>query len=297
MSYLKLYQEGKLQEISRILSENMKNCTLCPQNCLVDRVGDNVGFCGADSKLRVSHLFLHQREEPEIVGKKGSGTIFFSYCNLGCVYCQNYNISNIGDGHDITVEVLAHNMIDLQEQGAENINLVTPTHYTAQIIEALVIAVKEGLNIPLVYNCGGYESLEIIKLLAGVFDIYMPDIKYSDDAVAQELSHVSDYWKIVRESTLEMYRQVGNLMVKDGLANRGLLIRHLVLPNKLAGSFKVLDFIKNEISPDCYVNIMNQYYPCHKAFSNEKISRNITINEYNEVIDYAKSIGLHRGFA
>lgn len=228
------------------------------------------------------------------MGRGGSGTIFFSFCNLGCIYCQNYTISHQGEGEEVTPQVLARMMITLQENGAENINFVTPTHVIAQIVEALPLAIEKGLRLPLVYNCGGYESCEVLKLIEGVFDIYMPDIKYSDNRIALKFSNAPNYWEIVTSAVVEMHRQVGDLIIKEGRALRGLLIRHLVLPNRLAGSFKILDFIKKEISSDTYVNIMAQYYPCYKAYQFEELSRRITEEEYSEVIEYAKRIGLRR---
>ncbi|MBN3039634.1 MAG: radical SAM protein [Candidatus Omnitrophica bacterium] len=294
MAYQELYKSGKLQEIALKLKERLKACDLCPRNCLVNRANDELGFCGAGKLARVSSAFLHFGEEPEIVGKGGSGTIFFSFCNLGCIYCQNYSISNIGEGHDISAEMLADNMLKLKSQGAENINFVTPTHYIAQIIESLVIAVEKGLNIPLVYNCGGYEKAEVLKLVEGVFDIFMPDIKYSDREVSEKYSQAGDYWEVVKGSVKEMHRQVGDLEIDSGVVKKGLLIRHLVLPQKQAGSFKVLDFIKEEISADTYVNIMKQYFPCFRADEYDELKRRITFNEYDEVVKYASKLGLTR---
>ena len=292
-SYLKLYEEGRLEEIKEKLLERLKRCDLCPRRCLVDRFKKK-GFCKTSRYAYVSSFFLHFGEERELVGRGGSGTIFFSFCNLGCIYCQNYTISHLGEGEEVTPQVLARMMITLQENGAENINFVTPTHVIAQIVEALPLAIEKGLRLPLVYNCGGYESGEVLKLIEGVFDIYMPDIKYSDNRIALKFSNASDYWEIVTSSVVEMHRQVGDLIIKEGRALRGLLIRHLVLPNRLAGSFKILDFIKKEISSDTYVNIMAQYYPCYKAYQFEELSRRITGEEYSEVIEYAKKIGLKR---
>ncbi len=295
-SYLRLYEEKKIEEIIDILWERLRNCKLCPRRCKVDRLKGEKGFCQTSRFAKVSSFFLHFGEEPEIVGKGGSGTIFFSGCNLGCIFCQNYSISALGEGEEVSKEELAQMMITLQQEGAENINFVTPTHVVAQIIEALPIAIEKGLNIPLVYNCGGYENVETLKIMEGVFDIFMPDVKYSDASVAERLSSASDYWEKVKEALLEMYRQVGDLVVENGVAKRGLLVRHLILPNRLAGSFKVLDFIKEKISPNTYVNIMNQYYPCYKAYEFKELSRRITLDEYKEVIEYAHRIGLWRGF-
>jgi putative pyruvate formate lyase activating enzyme len=294
-SYIELFKSGKLEKIRDSLNGYLKECTLCPRNCKVNRKKE-IGFCRTKDKAIVSSFFLHFGEEPEIVGRGGSGTIFFSYCNLGCIYCQNYTISHLGEGKEVTPHMLAEIMLTLQREGAENINFVTPTHVIAQILEALCIAVKNGLNIPLVYNCGGYEKLETLKLIEGVFDIYMPDIKYSDNKIAHKFSSALNYWDIAKEAIKEMHRQVGDLVIEDGTVKKGLLIRHLVLPNHLAGSFKILDFVKEKISPHTYINIMDQYHPCYKANNFLELSRRITLEEYKEVIDYAKKIGLYRGF-
>ncbi|MCM8831147.1 MAG: radical SAM protein [Candidatus Omnitrophica bacterium] len=295
MSYLKLYKEGRLKKIKEILLKELKNCKLCPRDCGVNRLEDQVGFCRIGRFAKVNSFFCHFGEEKELVGRGGSGTIFFSYCNLACQYCQNYTISHYGEGEVIEPTDLAEMMLTLQKYGAHNINFVTPTHLIAQIIEALEIAIEAGLNLPLVYNCGGYEKVETLKLIKGVFDIYMPDIKYSDNLVAQKFSLVLNYWEVVQLAVREMHRQVGDLLIENGIAKRGLLIRHLVLPNNIAGSFKVLDFIRS-LSVHTYINIMDQYHPCYNAYKFSQINRCITEEEYTEVINYAKKIGLYRGF-
>jgi putative pyruvate formate lyase activating enzyme len=295
-SYIELYKKKKLEKIRDLFWERLKNCNLCPRNCKVNRVKEEVGFCKTKTKAVVSSYFLHFGEEPELVGRGGSGTIFFSYCNLGCLYCQNYTISWLGEGREVDAEELAKMMLILQRKGAENINFVTPTHVVFQIIEALCIAIEEGLNLPLVYNCGGYESVDTLKMIEGVFDIYMPDIKYADNKIAKKFSFAPDYWKVVKEATKEMHRQVNDLVIENGIAKRGLLIRHLVLPNRVADSFKILDFIKEEISLHTYINIMEQYYPCYRAYEFKELSRRITLDEYQEVVEYARKIGLYRGF-
>ncbi len=296
MSYQKLFQEGKLAKLRDELRQNLESCTLCPRECRVNRLKGETGFCRAESLARVSSVYLHYGEEPELVGKGGSGTIFFSFCNLGCLYCQNYTLSHGAEGEDMSAQELCDAMLELQAEGAENINFVTPSHYTVQIVEALVLAVEKGLKLPLVYNCGGYESVEILKKLDGVFDIYMPDLKYSDSQVSEKFSRAPDYWEIAQAAVLEMRRQVGDLVIEEAAARKGLLIRHLVLPNRLAGSFKILDFIRGKLSADTYVNIMQQYFPCYKACSFPELSRRITHQEFQEVIEYARKIGLHRGF-
>ncbi|UCC95754.1 MAG: radical SAM protein [Candidatus Omnitrophota bacterium] len=292
----RLFREGKLKQVRDILLDNLKKCRLCPRQCNVNRIDGEIGFCRTKRHALVSSAFLHFGEEPELVGRGGSGTIFFSYCNLGCRFCQNYTISHLGEGDEVEAPQLATMMLALQKQGAENINFVTPTHVIAQIVEALCLAVEEGLNLPLVYNCGGYESLDTLRLVEGIFDIYMPDVKYSDNTVAERFSAAPDYWDVVQEVLKEMHRQVGDLVVKDKAAKRGLLVRHLLLPSRLAGSFKTLQFIKEEVSPHTYVNIMDQYRPCHEASAFKELSRRITMDEHAEAVEYAKRVGLHRGF-
>ncbi|RKY44844.1 MAG: radical SAM protein [Candidatus Omnitrophota bacterium] len=295
-SYLQLYRKGKLEEIKNRLTQSLENCNICPRNCGVNRLKGEVGFCKTTHLAKVDSFFLHFGEEPELVGRGGSGTIFFSWCNLGCIYCQNYPISHLGEGREVSKEELAEMMITLQDNGAENINFVTPTHVVAQIVEALSLAIQKGLSLPLVYNCGGYESVETLKVIEGVFDIYMPDVKYSDDSVASKLSSAPNYWEVVKEVLKEMHRQVGDLVIIGGIAKKGLLIRHLVLPSRLAGSFKILDFIKEEISVDTYINIMEQYRPCFNAHYIKELSRRPTIEEFKEVLDYARKLGFYRGF-
>jgi len=227
----------------------------------------------------------------------GSGTIFFTNCNLSCDFCQNYDISHLGVGEKVSTTDLASAMIQLQQRGCPNINFVTPTHFTPQIVYALILAIEKGLEIPLVYNCGGYESVETLKLLENIVDIYMPDIKYSIDENALKYSGVQNYWETVKQAAKEMYRQVGNLKInKRGIAQRGLLIRHLVLPNDIAGSKAVIDFVAKEISANTYINIMDQYRPAYKASEHKELNRRITPSEYKEVVDYAFSRGLRRGY-
>jgi putative pyruvate formate lyase activating enzyme len=221
-------------------------CRLCPRECGVDRLSGEIGNCRAGLKVKVSSFHQHFGEEPPLVGRHGSGTIFLTHCNLHCVYCQNYEISQLGLGTETSLEDLGQMMLTLQERGCHNINFVTPTPWVPQLVEALAIAQEQGLDIPIVYNCGGYESVETLKLLEGIIDIYMPDIKYADNENACKYSASSDYWDVVRPALKEMYRQVGDLIVEKGIAQRGLLIRHLVLPNRIAGSMKCFSFIKHE---------------------------------------------------
>lgn len=243
----------------------------------------------------VSNYAPHFGEEQPLVGQHGSGTIFMTYCNLRCLYCQNFDISQLGKGREVEIEALAHQMLSLQEMGCHNINFVTPTHVIAQIAAALEIAIKQGLRIPLVYNCGGYESLQTLKLIEGIFDIYMPDIKYNSPQIAQELSAARDYPDIAKRAVREMYRQVGDLVTdKRGIAIRGLLVRHLVLPGKLAGTDKILHFLAKEISVSTYLNIMGQYRPYHKAANRPPLDRLINRNEYQEAVDLAQRYGFKR---
>ncbi|MGB3241261.1 MAG: radical SAM protein [Candidatus Omnitrophota bacterium] len=296
-SYLKLHKEGKLESIRDRLLEKLKDCDLCPRNCHVNRLEGELGFCKTGRYALVSNYNLHFGEEPPLVGNSGSGTIFFAWCNLGCIYCQNYTISHQGEGREVTPQELAGIMLYLKRLAAHNINFVTPTHVIAQIVEALILAIDNGLDLPLVYNSGGYDKASTLKELDGVFDIYMPDAKYSDEGHSQKYSSAKDYWQACREALLEMHRQAGDLVINDnGIAERGLLIRHLVLPNKVAGSFEVLDFIAEKINKDSYVNVMGQYHPCYEAHKYKELSRGITLDEFKEALNYAEKIGLHRGF-
>jgi len=237
----------------------------------------------------------HFGEERELVGVGGSGTIFFSGCTLRCVFCQNWDISQKGEGREVEPEELAVMMLDLQAQGCHNINLVTPSHVVAQILEATLIAARQGLKLPLVYNTGGYDSPEALALLDGVIDIYMPDMKYGDSATAHRYSHVRDYWEVNRAAVREMHRQVGDLKLDArGLAYRGLLVRHLILPAGLAGTEKVLEFIAMEISPETYLNLMDQYYPCYRAADIPELSRPITDAEYRDALAIARRLNLIR---
>lgn len=296
-SYISEISLEELKERRDKLYELLESCRLCPNECGVDRRVSDIGNCRSGFLPIVSSYFPHFGEEPPLVGRFGSGTIFFTNCNLDCKFCQNYDISHYGIGKEVSIEELASMMIYLQNRGCHNINFVTPTHFTPQIVDALIIARERGLEIPLVYNCGGYESIETLKLLDKIIDIYMPDIKYSSNENALKYSGVSNYWDVVRQAIKEMHRQVGDLMISSsGIAKRGLLIRHLVLPNNISGSKKVLDFIANEISKNSYVNIMDQYRPAYLANQFTELNRQINEKEFFEVINYAKQIGLHRGF-
>lgn len=275
----------------------LKTCRLCPRQCGVDRTRGELGYCKAPGELMVSAAFPHFGEEPPLVGLYGSGTVFLTHCNLRCVFCQNYDISHLGQGERVSPEELATIMLYLQHQGCHNINLVTPTHYIPQILEALTQAVEMGLRIPLVYNTSGYDSLEVIRRLEGVFDIYMPDIKFLDPELSRRYCNAPDYPEVVKAVIKEMYRQVGDLELDDqGIAYKGLLVRHLVMPNHLEDTQRILRFIVEEISPRTYINIMDQYRPLYRAHEFPEINRRITPKEYSSALFMAKNLGLFRGF-
>ncbi|MFC1703810.1 radical SAM protein [Candidatus Omnitrophota bacterium] len=294
--FIQLHTAGELKKRCNELYNILESCELCARRCKVNRAKGEVGFCHSTVDLKISNIGPHFGEEPELVGKRGSGTVFITNCNLGCVYCQNYDISHLGEGEIVSPPELALKMLYLQNSGCHNINFVTPTHFIPQIVEAIDRACEDGLSVPLVYNCGGYENSNVIKLLEGIFDIYMPDVKYSDCIKSKEYSSAEDYFQVVKESAKEMHRQVGDLLVQDGIAQRGLLIRHLVLPNGVAGSREALRFIAEEISKDTYVNIMDQYRPLYNADKYEEINRFPTAEEFNSVLEIAREFGLHRGF-
>lgn len=294
VAYLKLSRK-ELRERIRSAEEILKDCTLCPRNCRVDRTAGKLGFCRTGDKPFVSSHNPHFGEEKPLVGRYGSGTIFFTNCNLGCLFCQNWTISHLGEGGIISFEELARMMITLQNLGCHNINLVTPTHQVPMILRSLEIAIDNGLSIPIVYNCGGYESIETLRILDGIIDIYMPDFKYSDPEVAKRYSKAKDYPQIAKMAIKEMHRQVGDLIIDDrGIALRGLLVRHLVLPEGLAGTEEVVRFLVEEISPNTYTNIMAQYYPCYKAFEHPPLDRRITQEEYRKARESAIKAGLRR---
>ncbi len=265
----------------------MNPCVICPRNCRINRGKGETGFCGIADMPVVSSQGPHFGEENVLVGRGGSGTIFFAGCNLKCEFCQNYDISHFRHGQPITLNELADFMLDLQSYGCSNINFVTPTHIAPAIAAGCEIARKKGLNLPTVYNSGGYDLVETLKLLEGLMDIYMPDMKFSDSSAAKEFANAPDYPEICFAAVKEMHRQVGDLQIEKGLARRGLLVRHLVMPNKLAGSFKVIDFLSEQISPNTSINVMDQYRPCFKASSHPKINRRPTPEEVEEVRQYA----------
>jgi len=296
-SYISLFEKGELNQRIRLLKEFLKECRLCPRECRVNRLDGKVGVCKAGSELMVSNVFPHFGEESPLVGTHGSGTIFLTHCNLRCIFCQNYDISHLGKGERITSSDMARFMLRLQEVGCHNINFVTPTHYVPQIVSSLPEAIEKGLQIPIVYNCSGYESIEVIQLLEGVVDIYMPDAKYMDERYSLRFSNAPDYPLVIKRVLIEMHRQVGDLITNSkGIAERGLLIRHLVMPNGVASSEAVLKFIAEEISVHSYVNIMDQYRPEYRAYEYPEINCRITHKEYLEAVQIAKRFRLHRGF-
>jgi len=294
-AYLDLSQSGIIAARVRLARKLLQNCELCPRCCHVDRLGGEKGKCNTGALAVVSSYGPHFGEEAPLVGRSGSGTIFFTNCNLKCVFCQNYSISQLGEGRQVSLEELATMMLLLQSRGCHNINLVSPTHVVPQFLEALEIAIHQGLSVPLVYNSGGYDSVETLKLLEGIVDIYMPDMKYADDGIALQYSGIDSYALANRAAIREMHRQVGDLKLdQSGVAIRGLLVRHLVLPNDLAGTEEVALFLAEEISLNTYINVMAQYRPCHKAHDFPPLSRPISRQEFTEAVNLARKHGLHR---
>ncbi len=285
-----IIEKSELEQRISGLYAILKDCTLCPRRCRVNRTIGEKGYCNSGMELQVSGIHPHFGEEEPLVGLYGSGTIFLTNCNLGCIYCQNYDISFSGCGKTTTPEELAKRMVDLQKQGCHNINLVTPTHFTPQLVETIRIAAEKGLTIPIVYNCGGYEAVETIRLLEGIIDIYMPDIKYGNNANAKKYSNAPDYFDVCKRAVKEMHRQVGDLRIENGIAVRGLIIRHLILPNNIAGSEEVLKFIA-DLSRDSYVNLMPQYRPMYHAMEYPELSRSLTLEEYRSVKKIARKLG------
>lgn len=284
----------ELQSRAEEAIRRLEHCEICPRRCGVNRVDGERGFCRTGRLAKVSSAGPHYGEEPPLVGYHGSGTIFFAGCNLACVFCQNYEISQLDMGVEVTAERLAGIMMHLQLTGCHNVNLVSPTHVVPQILEALVIASEMGLSIPLVYNSGGYDSVETLRLLDGIIDIYMPDAKYGSDEMAIRYSNAPGYVGVMKAAIREMHRQVGDLVIENGIAVKGLLVRHLVLPNNLAGTEEVVRFI-SELSKNTYINIMDQYRPEYKADQYTELSRRITLSEYREALRLARAAGLSRG--
>ena len=276
--------------------ELLEKCAICPHNCGINRLNNQIGRCKSKDTVKVALYSTHNFEEPCISGKKGSGTVFFSNCNMNCVFCQNYEISQKGKGKEISIEELADIFIKQQKKDVENINLVTPTSYVPQIIEAIKIARGNGLKLPIVYNTNGYEKVETLKMLDGFVDIYLPDFKYSDNELGKRLSKVDNYFEIATEALKEMYRQTGKAVFNDkGIMQRGMIIRHLVLPNHILNSRRVLKWI-NENMHDVYVSVMAQYFPTYKAKEIDDISRKLTKEEYEQIENYLYRLDLENGY-
>jgi putative pyruvate formate lyase activating enzyme len=293
--YIQLLNDSRLKSRSEQALARLAACDLCPRNCGVNRIEGETGYCGTADKAVISGYHAHFGEERPLVGRNGSGTIFFSHCNLLCNFCQNYDISHLGEGHEVTAEQLAACMIQLQDMGCHNINFVSPSHVVPQIISALLVAARSGLHLPLIYNTGGYDNVETLRLLDGIMDIYMPDFKFMDPATSRRTCNAPDYGKAAQHAITEMHRQVGDLVIgRDGIAQRGLLIRHLVLPHSLADTRAVMTFIANRISTNTYVNIMSQYRPCGTADEIPELSRTITRKEFEEAIGIALDLGIGR---
>jgi putative pyruvate formate lyase activating enzyme len=297
-SYLRRHATGELAQRIERARRILEHCTLCPRDCGVDRLAGEKGYCRAGAEPVVASWNAHHWEEPPISGTRGSGTIFFTHCTGRCLFCQNYPISQLGVGQQVSIERLGEMMLELQERGCHNINLVTPTHWMPQILSALPGAIAGGLCLPLVYNCSGYEGLEALRLLDGVVDVYLPDSKYAADAVARRLSGFRGYVKSNRAALREMYRQVGPELVldQDGMAVRGMIVRHMVLPMGLAGTAQVLEWIARELSPDVYISLMSQYFPAYRAVDDPALGRRITPEEYLEALSAFDAAGLEQGW-
>jgi putative pyruvate formate lyase activating enzyme len=294
-SYLGVYSKGGLKERIQKAIAILESCRLCPRNCGVDRLSGEFGFCETGRKAVVASYSAHFGEETPLVGRSGSGTIFISSCNLLCSYCQNYEISHGKEGAEVGPEQLAHMMVQLGRAGCHNINFVTPTHVVPQILEALPYAIEAGLRVPLVYNSGGYDRRDTLELLEGIFDIYMPDFKFWDNRWAERYCGAPDYRESAIAAFREMHRQVGDLAMDErGIAYKGLLVRHLVMPNQVAGTEEIMEFLAKEISPNTYVNVMDQYRPCGSAHRDEFINRRLHSKEYRDAVAAAQRAGIER---
>ncbi len=296
-SYIDAFNSGILRKKIEDSIGMLESCSICPRKCGVNRLKDETGFCRTGRNAICCSYLAHHGEEPAISGTKGSGTIFFSRCNLKCVYCQNFDFSQEEEGRQVSADELAAYMLELQDLGCHNINFVTPTHIMPQILESLAIAVQKGLSIPLVYNTSGYELPEMIKLLDGIVDIYLPDARYAEGTYSARYSSAQDYPEYNKSSIKEMFRQVGRgEFDKEGIIKRGLIIRHLVLPENISGTEKICAFISNELSPQVYVSLMSQYHPCYKACDHPSLDRRITMEEYDHAIGCLKKYGLENGW-
>lgn len=277
--------------------EELNKCTICPWECKINRNDKRIGKCRGTNNAKIALVSLHFFEEPCITGKNGSGTVFFSNCNLKCKFCQNYEISQYGKGKEITIEELADIFIEQQKRGAENINLVTPTSYAYQIIEAIKIAKKNGLKLPIIYNTNAYENVETIKALEGYIDIYLPDFKYMDKKIAKQYSGVEDYPEVAKKAIVEMQKQVGNAQIDNtGIIRKGLIIRHLILPNNTENSKQVLKWINDNLPKETYVSVMAQYFPTYLAKKDKTLNRKISKREYKKVEDYLYSLNIENGY-
>ena len=277
--------------------KQLDKCEICPRKCEVNRNNNQIGWCKSTDRVKIGLYSIHNFEEPCTSGDKGSGTVFFSNCTMNCIFCQNYEISQLGKGKEISIEELANIFIKQQEKGVHNINLVTPTSYVYQIIEAIKIAKAKGLNIPIVYNTNGYENIETIKALNGYVDVYLPDLKYAEEKLAIEYSGAKNYFEIATKAIKEMIKQVGNIKLnEDGIIQKGFIIRHLVLPNHIENSKKVLLWIKQNLPNDIYVSIMAQYFPTYKAKENQKLNRKLTKKEWEQIEKYVEEIDIENGF-
>jgi putative pyruvate formate lyase activating enzyme len=294
------YLNIKEEEFDRRIEKAYKlisSCEVCPHQCRINRLKGEQGFCRSGEEVVVSSYNAHFGEEPPLVGNFGSGTIFFTNCNLKCVYCQNYPISQLGNGNQVTLQELAKIMLALQKRKCHNINLVTPTHFVPQILKSLKLAIKLGLCIPIVYNTSGYELVETLKLLDNIVDIYLPDARYADNEIAREYSSAPDYFEIMKKALKEMYRQVGDLALDQaGVARSGLIVRHLILPEGLSGTRKIMRFIARGISPHTYISLMAQYFPAYQADQFPLLSRRINRKEYREALQALKEEGLENGW-
>ncbi|UCF79625.1 MAG: radical SAM protein [Candidatus Eiseniibacteriota bacterium] len=297
-SYLKLLEGERLKARAREALELLRSCSLCPRRCGADRTRGELGECRAGLRPAVSSCNEHHGEEPPISGLRGSGTIFLTNCNMKCIYCQNYPISQLGHGNEVSEVEMAEMMLSLQRRGCHNVNFVTPTHYMPQILAALALAAEEGLTLPVVYNTGGYELVEVVELLEGIVDIYMPDMRYASDEAGLKYSGVPLYATHNRQAVREMHRQVGDLQVDElGVALRGLVIRLLVLPDSVSGTEETLEFIAKEISSKSYISLMAQYFPAHEATGVPPLNRRITREEYRRAFRKMQEVGLDRGWA
>lgn len=297
MKYFDLYQSGELLQRVREGYRRLAACDLCPHDCGVNRIKDERGVCGAGLRPKIASANVHGGEEPPISGTRGSGTIFLSGCSLKCVFCQNFPISQLGNGQELSTFDLADRMIKLQRQGVHNINFVTPTHYLPQILAALLLAIPQGFLLPIVWNSSGYEKVDALRLLDGLVDIYLPDMKYSDDLYSVDISSAPAYRAINRQAVSEMLRQVGHFQADEqGIAVKGLIIRHLVLPERLAGSRDTLRWIAEHLGTETHIALMNQYFPAHLANSSESLGRKIVETEYEEAVELLEEFGLENGW-